>query len=96
MSNKKEETKIDNQENLDEGEADAQMEPEGEGEIENDVEDPEAENEGEDDVPVYVEKDFAPRIPYESEFKEENLKEVEELTVKNTRKTLKVRVSRRK
>jgi hypothetical protein len=79
-----------------EAEGDQQMDPDGEGEPEQDVDDPEAENEGEDDVPVYVEKDFAARMPYESKFKEENLKEVEDMEAKNTRKTFKVRISRRR
>jgi len=93
---KKEEKKEIPKENTEVEEADAQMDPEEEGDPENDGDDLEAENEGEDDVPVYVEKDFSAHIPYESEFKEENLKEVENLVVKNTRKILKVRISRKR
>lgn len=93
MSNNQEEAKPDE---ANEGEEDQQMDNDGEGEPEQDPDDPEAENEGEDDVPVYVEKDFSARVPYNSEFKDDNINEVLNMEAKNTRKTFKVRISRRR
>jgi len=88
---KKEEEK---EENLPE-EDDADQNENEEEENDQDQEADDAEDE-EDDVPVYVEKDLVPQVPYESEHKEISLKEVEESKVINTRKTMKVRISRRR
>lgn len=68
----------------------------GEGDLGVEAEEDDGEGgEGEDEI-QYVEKDFVARIPYESEFKDENIKEVEESEVINKRKTLKLRVSKRR
>lgn len=53
------------------------------------------EAEGEGEEVVYVEKDFVAK-PYESQFKEETLKEVTESNVINTRSLLKVRISKKR
>lgn len=90
----KEENKKEEEVNEEEGDREDQMDND-EGEQDQDVEQDDAEGE-EDAVPVYVEKDLVARVPYESETKEQTLKEVNEAKVINTRRTLKVRISRRR
>lgn len=86
--------------NEDETKLDVEMDGEDDDNMEGD---PEADNdgddqdeEGEEDVPVYVEKDFVAKVPYVSEFVEETMREVIESKPINTRKTLKIRISRRR
>lgn len=85
-----EDTKREEDENQDEMNA---GEGEGDQEVDADAEDPDAE--GEEEVPVYIEKDFVAK-PYNSEFVEETTQEVEKSKVINSRKPIKVRVSRRR
>ena len=92
----KEENKKEEEVNEDEGEKEEQMDGDmDDGEQDQEVEQDDAEGE-EDAVPVYVEKDLVARVPYESESKEETLREVNESKVVNTRRPLKVRISRRR